>query len=100
MRYFDVEPRFVALEEDCYTLTADKATKLVDEYTIGVCCILGSTYNGEYEDVKEINKALLKLAVDTNTPPVPIHVDAASGKRDLRVDTTTTRDGQRLTVGC
>eukprot|EP00958_Prasinococcus_capsulatus_P024534 scaffold3841_cov412-Prasinococcus_capsulatus_cf.AAC.15 len=87
VRYFDVEPRFVALEEDCYTLTADKAIALVDEYTIGVCCILGSTYNGEYEDVQALNEALLKYADETKTSPIPIHVDAASGrKQGRRVD--------------
>ncbi len=34
-RYFDVEERFVPLEQDCFVLTADKAIKLVDENTIG-----------------------------------------------------------------
>lgn len=29
-----------------------RAKPLIDENTIGVCPILGSTFNGEYEDVK------------------------------------------------
>lgn len=33
-------------------MTADKAKELIDENTIGVAVILGSTYNGEFEDVK------------------------------------------------
>jgi len=36
--------------------------------------ILGSTFNGEYEDVKGINDLLVERNLDT-----PIHVDAASG---------------------
>ena len=37
-----------------------KAVELVDENTILVCAILGSTYNGEFEDVKLLNDLLLK----------------------------------------
>ena len=33
-------------------LTAERARPLIDENTIGVCPILGSTFNGEFEDVK------------------------------------------------
>lgn len=36
--------------------------------------ILGTTYTGEYEDVKAINDILIERNLDT-----PIHVDAASG---------------------
>jgi glutamate decarboxylase len=46
----------------------------VDENTIGICAILGTTYTGEYEDVKAINDLLVAKGLDT-----PIHVDAASG---------------------
>ena len=35
-----------------------KAVDLVDENTICVCAILGSTYNGEFEDVKRLNELL------------------------------------------
>ena len=34
-RYFDVEEKFVEMEEDCYVLTPEKAIALVDENTIG-----------------------------------------------------------------
>ena len=40
----------------------------------GICAILGTTYTGEYEDVKAINDLLIKKNIDC-----PIHVDAASG---------------------
>lgn len=51
-----------------------QAVDLVDENTIGICCILGTTYTGEYEDVKAVNDLLVERGLDT-----PIHVDAASG---------------------
>ena len=46
----------------------------MDENTIGICAIIGTTYTGEYEDVKAINDLLVKKNIDC-----PIHVDAASG---------------------
>ena len=51
-----------------------EAVDLVDENTIGICAILGSTYTGEYEDVKAINNLLVERGIDC-----AIHVDAASG---------------------
>eukprot|EP00250_Pteridium_aquilinum_P021852 c25246_g2_i3 orf=82-1605(+) len=77
-RYFDVELKEVKLREGYYVMDPVKAVELVDENTILVCAILGSTYNGEFEDVKLLNELLLKKNNKTgwNTP---IHVDAASG---------------------
>ena len=77
-RYWDVEPRFVPMESDRYTLGAAEAAALCDENTIGVAAILGSTFDGSYEPVAEIAAALDKLERDTGID-VPIHVDAASG---------------------
>lgn len=51
-----------------------EAVNLVDENTIGICAIIGTTYTGEYEDVKAINDLLVEKKIDC-----PIHVDAASG---------------------
>ncbi|KAK9833735.1 hypothetical protein WJX74_004401 [Apatococcus lobatus] len=77
-RYFDVEEKFVEMEEDCYVLTPEKAIALVDENTIGICAILGSTYTGEFEDVEGLDREVEKLNKKTGWE-VPIHVDAASG---------------------
>jgi glutamate decarboxylase len=77
-RYWEVEPRLVPMEGDRYHLTADEAVKYVDENTIGVVAILGSTFDGSYEPVEEICAALDKLAADGG-PDVPVHVDGASG---------------------
>jgi glutamate decarboxylase len=77
-RYWDVEPRLVPMEGDRFTLSAEEALKLCDENTIGVVPILGSTFEGSYEPVKEICDALDRLAA-SGGPDVPVHVDAASG---------------------
>ncbi|KAF3092585.1 glutamate decarboxylase gad1, variant 2 [Orbilia oligospora] len=73
-RYFDVEERFVYCTQDRYVIDPVQAVDLVDENTIGICAILGTTYTGEYEDVKAINDLLVGKGLET-----PIHVDAASG---------------------
>ena len=56
--YWDVEMRLVPMEGDRFNLSADEAVKLCDENTIGVVAILGSTFDGSYEPVKEICEAL------------------------------------------
>ncbi len=77
-RYWDVEPRYAPVEEGRLQLNAEEALKLCDENTIGVVAILGSTYDGSYEPVQEIAKALDELAA-SGGPDIPMHVDAASG---------------------
>ena len=77
-RYFDVEPRFVPLAEDRYVLDVDRALELVDDDTIGVVAILGTTYTGEYEAVAELDAKLRELN-DATGRDVGIHVDGASG---------------------
>ncbi|KAI9877957.1 MAG: Glutamate decarboxylase 4 [Pleopsidium flavum] len=73
-RYFEVEERYVYCTQDRYVIDPEEAVNLVDENTIGICAIIGTTYTGEYEDVKAINDLLVKKNIDC-----PIHVDAASG---------------------
>ncbi|RIB06045.1 glutamate decarboxylase-like protein [Gigaspora rosea] len=77
-RYFEIEEKFVYLTENTYVLQPEKAVELVDENTIGICLLLGSTYTGHYEDVKAVNDLLLIKNKKTGWD-VPIHVDAASG---------------------
>ena len=77
-RYFEIEDRFVHLEEGKYTLTPADVAPLVDENTIGVAVILGSTYNGEFDDIAGVAKELDALQERTGLD-VPMHVDAASG---------------------
>ena len=77
-RYWEVEPRFVPIEPGRYHLTAEEAVKYCDENTIGVVAILGSTFDGSYEPIKEISEALDRLQREQGLD-IPIHVDAASG---------------------
>ncbi len=77
-RYWEVEPRLVPMEGDTFHLTADRAIAQCDENTIGVVAILGSTFDGSYEPVKEIADALDELESERGIN-VPLHVDAASG---------------------
>ena len=77
-RYWEVEPRYVPLAPGRLHLTADEAVKYCDENTIGVVAILGSTFDGSYEPVAEICKALDALAQEKGWD-IPVHVDAASG---------------------
>lgn len=76
--YWDVEMRLVPMEGDRFHLSAEEAVKLCDENTIGVVAILGSTFDGSYEPVKEISDALDDLQAKTGID-VPLHVDGASG---------------------
>jgi len=77
--YFDVEQRLVEVsEESHYALDVKKAISLVDENTIAVVGILGSTFTGHFEPIQELNNALEELNKKTGWD-VPIHVDAASG---------------------
>ena len=78
-RYFDVEPRYVPLTTERLIIGVDEAMALVDENTIGVVGILGSTYTGQYEPIAALNDALTTLCATHPGWDVPLHVDAASG---------------------
>ncbi|MFD6451912.1 glutamate decarboxylase [Nocardia sp. NPDC060220] len=77
-RYFDVEPRYLPMEKGRYVITPEQVLADVDEDTIGVVAILGTTFTGELEPISDICAALDKLAADTGLD-IPVHVDAASG---------------------
>jgi glutamate decarboxylase len=76
--YWEVEPRYVPLEGDVFHLTAERMRDHVDENTIGVVAVLGSTMDGSYEPVQEICASLDAYESETGVS-VPVHVDAASG---------------------
>ncbi len=77
-RYWDVEPRQAPVSLEATHLTPERAKEHCDENTIGVVAILGSTFDGSYEPVKEIASALDELEAERGLD-VPMHVDAASG---------------------
>ena len=66
------------MEGTRFHLSAQEAVALCDENTIGVVAILGSTFDGSYEPVKEICDALDAFQRETGID-VPVHVDGASG---------------------
>jgi glutamate decarboxylase len=76
--YWDVEARLVPITEDHRALDGHDLGSYIDENTIGVVAILGVTYTGMYEPVREIAAVLDQLQADTGLD-IPIHVDGASG---------------------
>ncbi len=77
-RYFDVAPRIVPLQKGKYTIGPEDVEPHVDENTIGVAAVLGTTFTGHADDIVGIN-ALLAQIKDERGLDVPMHVDAASG---------------------
>ncbi|EJT99282.1 glutamate decarboxylase [Dacryopinax primogenitus] len=78
-RYWEVEARLVPVtEKSNYCMDPHDAIKFVDENTIGVMVILGSTYTGHFEPVSVMAELLDEYQKETGVD-VPIHVDAASG---------------------
>ncbi len=77
-RYFDVEPRTIPLQPGKYVIGPDDVEPLVDENTIGVVAVLGTTFTGHADDVVGIDELLKRIRSERDLD-VPIHVDAASG---------------------
>jgi glutamate decarboxylase len=77
-RYFDVEPRIVPLQAGKYTIGPEDIEPHVDENTIGVAAVVGTTFTGHADDVVGINDLLLELK-DKQGLDVPLHIDGASG---------------------
>ena len=77
-RYFDVEPRIVPLQPDKYTVGPEDIEPHVDENTIGVAAVLGTTFTGHRDDITGINDHLVALKNDKGLD-VPLHIDGASG---------------------
>src|SRR6187397_1803089 len=77
-RYFDVEPRIVPLEESKYTIGPEDVEPHLDENTIGVVGVLGTTFTGDMDDIVGINDLLLDVKKERGLD-IPLHVDGASG---------------------
>jgi glutamate decarboxylase len=77
-RYFDVEMRIIPMEDGKYTINAEDVKPLIDENTIAVGTVIGTTFTGQIDDIGGINKMLVALKEETGQD-IPIHVDAASG---------------------
>ena len=77
-RYFDVEPRIVPLQPGKYTIGPEDVEPHIDENTIGVAAVLGTTFTGHKDDIVGINDLLLQIKSERGLD-VPLHVDGASG---------------------
>ena len=77
-RYFDVEPRIVPLAPNKYVIGPEDIAPHVDENTIGVAAVLGTTFTGHSDDIPGINDYLVGLKNERGID-IPLHVDAASG---------------------
>ncbi len=77
-RYFDVEPRIVPLQPGKYTIGPEDVSPHVDENTIGVAAVLGTTFTGHKDDIVGINDLLVEIK-NKRGLDVPLHVDGASG---------------------
>jgi glutamate decarboxylase len=77
-RYFDVEPRIVPLQPGKYTIGPEDVEPLLDENTIGVAAVLGTTFTGHKDDIVGINNLLLDIKSRRGLD-IPLHIDGASG---------------------
>jgi glutamate decarboxylase len=77
-RYWEVEPRYIPMQEGRYVITPDEVVERIDENTIGVVAILGTTFTGEFEPIEAIHDAVVAHNA-AHDLAVPLHIDAASG---------------------
>ncbi|MDA8333761.1 MAG: glutamate decarboxylase [Peptococcaceae bacterium] len=76
-RYFEVEPRVVPMAKDRFCSDAAAVRERIDENTICVGAIMGTTFTGACEPVREIDALLAGINQDRGWD-ISIHVDAAS----------------------
>jgi glutamate decarboxylase len=77
-RYFEVQARVVPMQEGRYTIGAEQVEPLLDERTIAVAGLLGTTFTGQMDDLGSIDALLGRVASERGWH-IPLHVDAASG---------------------
>ncbi|GBE10909.1 glutamate decarboxylase [bacterium BMS3Bbin12] len=77
-RYWEVEPRYIPMTEGRYVITPEEVVRRIDENTIGVVAILGTTFTGEFEPIEAIHDAIVRHN-EARGLEVPLHIDAASG---------------------
>ncbi|MCL4485264.1 MAG: glutamate decarboxylase [Nitrospirae bacterium] len=77
-RYFEVELRLLPVAGERYALDPEAVAEAVDERTVCVGTILGSTYTGHLDPVEEVDRVLSEVRKKKGWD-IPIHVDGASG---------------------
>jgi glutamate decarboxylase len=77
-RYFEVEARMVPMQEGRYTIGAGEVEPLLDDRTIAVAGLLGTTFTGQMDDLRSLDALLARVESERGWQ-IPLHVDAASG---------------------
>lgn len=77
-RYFEVEPRVIPMQEGRYTVAAEQVEPYIDERTIAVAGVLGTTFTGDMDDLQSINDLLARVESERGLR-IPLHIDAATG---------------------
>lgn len=77
-RYFDVEARRVPMNPDRFIIDIADVRERVDENTIAVGAVLGTTFIGQVDPIPSLNDMCADIKA-TQGWDIPIHVDAASG---------------------
>jgi glutamate decarboxylase len=54
-KYFDVEMRKIPMRSDRYIMTVDDVAERIDEHTIAVGAVLGTTHIGEADPIEELD---------------------------------------------
>lgn len=76
--YFDVEMRKIPMQPDRFTISAQDVEQRLDENTIAVGAVLGTTHIGESDPIEEIDALLVRVRRERGWD-IPLHVDGASG---------------------
>jgi glutamate decarboxylase len=77
-RYFEVQARIAPMEEGRYTIGPAEVQGLLDERTIAVAGLIGTTFTGQMDDLRGINDLLADVESKQGWR-IPLHIDAASG---------------------
>ena len=77
-KYMEIECRYIQPSISSFTISESEVFKYVDKNTIGVVCILGNHYGGQYDPIEKINNKLNDINLESGFQ-IGIHVDAASG---------------------
>ncbi len=77
-RYWEIEARYIPIREGRYVIEPEEVITRIDENTIGIVAILGTTFTGEFEPIEAIHDAVVRHNAEHGLV-VPMHIDAASG---------------------
>jgi glutamate decarboxylase len=77
-RYMDIEPKLIQPSVGSFTVDPEDVRAAIDENTIGVVCIMGNHYGGQYDPVWDVDRVVGEVNRERGYQ-VGIHVDGASG---------------------